>query len=92
MVVKLKINWLVRVKHKAFWVALIPTILLLAQQVCGMFGVELQIANLQDNLLSIIGTLFTLLAILGIVVDPTTDGVSDSDMAMTYNEPRKDVD
>ena len=85
----MKINWLVRVKNKAFWVALIPTILLLAQQVCGMFGVDIQIANLQDNLLSIVGTLFTLLAILGIVVDPTTDGISDSNLAMTYEEPRK---
>lgn len=87
----MKINWLVRVKNKAFWVALIPTLLLLAQQVCGMFGVDIQIANLQDNLLSIVGTLFTLLAILGIVVDPTTDGISDSNLAMTYEEPRKDV-
>ena len=85
----MKINWLVRVKNKAFWVALIPTILLLAQQVCGMFGVDIQIANLQDNLLSLVGTLFTLLAILGIVVDPTTDGISDSNLAMTYEEPRK---
>ena len=85
----MKINWLVRVKNKAFWVALIPTILLLAQQVCGMFGVDIQIANLQDNLLSIVGTLFTLLAILGIVVDPTTDGISDSNLAMTYEEPKK---
>ena len=85
----MKINWLVRVKNKAFWVALIPTILLLAQQVCGMFGVDIQIANLQDNLLSIVGTLSTLLAILGIVVDPTTDGISDSNLAMTYEEPRK---
>lgn len=87
----MKINWLVRVKNKAFWVALIPTLLLLAQQVCGMFGVDIQIANLQDNLLSIVGTLFTLLAILGIIVDPTTDGISDSNLAMTYEEPRKDV-
>lgn len=85
----MKINWLVRVKNKAFWVALIPTILLLAQQVCGMFGVDIKIANLQDNLLSIVGTLFTLLAILGIVVDPTTDGISDSNLAMTYEEPKK---
>ena len=88
----MKINWLVRVKNKAFWVALIPTILLLAQQVCGMFGVDIQIANLQDNLLSIVGTLFTLLAILGIVVDPTTDGISDSNLSMTYKEPKKDVE
>ena len=88
----MKINWLVRVKNKAFWVSLIPTILLLAQQVCGMFGVDIQIANLQDNLLSIVGTLFTLLAILGIVVDPTTDGISDSNLAMTYEEPKKDVE
>lgn len=86
----MKINWTVRIKNKAFWVAFIPALLLLIQQICGMFGVEIHIADLQEELLGIIGTVFMLLTILGIVVDPTTDGVSDSSQALTYEEPRKD--
>ena len=34
--------------------------------------------------------LFAVLAILGVVTDPTTAGLSDSDLAMTYEEPRED--
>lgn len=85
----MSINWRVRVKNKAFWVALIPTVLLLIQQVCAVVGVQLDFGQLQDQLTAIVGTVFTLLAILGIVADPTTAGVGDSEQAMTYTEPKE---
>lgn len=85
----MSINWKVRVRNKAFWVALIPSLLLLIQQVCGVFGVQLDFGDLQARLTAIVGTVFTLLVILGIVVDPTTDGVGDSEQAMTYTEPKE---
>ena len=84
----MSINWRVRVRNKAFWVALIPSLLLLIQQVCGVFGVALDFGELQAQL-AIVGTVFTLLAILGIVADPTTAGVGDSEQAMTYTEPKE---
>lgn len=84
------INWKVRVKNKAFWVALIPALLLLVQQVCAVFGVALDFGELQTQLVAIVGTVFTLLAILGIVTDPTTAGVGDSQQALGYDEPRKE--
>ena len=83
------INWKVRIKNKAFWVAVIPAALLLAQQVAGLFGVALDFGELQGQMTAIVGTVFTLLAILGIVVDPTTAGVGDSEQAMGYDEPRE---
>ena len=86
----MKINWTVRLKNKAFWVAIIPAILLLAQQVCGMFGVKIEIAGLTDQLLAIIGTVFVILALVGIVNDPTVATLSDSEQAMTYTEPKVD--
>lgn len=85
----MSINWRVRVKNKAFWVALIPALLLLVQQVCGVFGVALDFGDLQAQLVSIVGTVFTLLAIMGIVADPTTAGVGDSEQAMGYTEPKE---
>lgn len=85
----MSINWKVRVKNKAFWVAIIPAALLLVQQVCAVFGVQLDLAALQAQLVAIVGTVFTLLAILGIVADPTTAGVGDSEQAMTYTEPKE---
>ena len=86
----MKINWTVRLKNKAFWMAIIPAILLLAQQVCGMFGVKIEIAGLTDQLLAIIGTVFVILALVGIVNDPTVATLSDSNQAMTYTEPKVD--
>ena len=84
----MKINWIVRFKNKAFWVAIIPAILLLAQQICALFGVELNIAGLSDQLIAIVGTVFSVLALVGIVNDPTVASLSDSEQAMTYTEPR----
>ena len=83
------INWKVRIKNKAFWVAIIPAALLLVQQVCTVFGVQLDFGELQTQMTSIVGTVFTLLAILGIVADPTTAGMGDSEQAMGYDEPKE---
>ena len=85
----MSINWKVRVRNKAFWVALIPALLLLVQQVCAVVGVQLDFGDLQAQLVAIVGTVFTLLAILGIVADPTPAGVGDSEQAMTYTEPKE---
>lgn len=84
----MKINWTVRFKNKAFWVALIPAFLLLAQQIASVFGFTLDLTTLQEQALGIVGTVFTLLALFGVVNDPTTSGTSDSDQAMTYTEPK----
>ena len=85
----MSINWRVRIKNKAFWVAIIPAVLLLVQQVCAVVGVQLDFGELQAQLVAIVGTVFTLLAILGIVADPTTAGVGDSEQAMGYTEPKE---
>lgn len=84
----MKINWTVRIKNKAFWVSLIPALLLLAQQIASVFGFTLDLTTLQEQALGIVGTVFTLLALFGVVNDPTTSGTSDSDQAMTYTEPK----
>jgi phi LC3 family holin len=83
----MKINWTVRIKNKAFWLAIIPALLLLAQQICSLFGIAVEVAGLSEQLISILGTVFAILTLLGVVTDPTTSGMSDSDRAMTYNKP-----
>ena len=84
------INWKVRLKNKEFWVSLIPAILLLIQVVAAPFGFTLDFGELGNQILAIVNAVFALLAILGIVVDPTTAGVGDSAQALTYTEPKKD--
>ena len=84
------INWKVRIKNKMFWLALIPAVLLLVQAGCAVFGIELDFGDLQEKLLTVVNALFAVLVILGIVVDPTTDGLGDSERAMAYEEPWAD--
>lgn len=84
----MKVNFKVRFKNKAFWVALIPALFLLLQQVLAIFGIEYDGTQLSEQLISIIGTLFAILALMGVVQDPTTKGVSDSDQALEYTEPK----
>lgn len=84
------INWKVRIKNRLFWVELIPALALVAQAVAGVFGWTLDLQTLVGKLLAVVDAVFALLVILGIVVDPTTEGVGDSKRAMTYEEPWQD--
>ena len=83
------INWTVRIKNKTFWLALIPAALLLVQVVAAVFGYTLDLGELGDKLLAVVNALFGVLAILGIVTDPTTKGVGDSSQALTYDRPKE---
>ena len=84
------INWKVRFANKTFWVSLIPAVLLLIQVVAAVFGIRLDMGDLGNKLLAVVNALFAVLAILGVVTDPTTAGVSDSTQAMTYQKPKGD--
>ena len=82
-------NWLVRIKNKTFWLTLIPAVLLLVQVVAAVFGYSLDFGDMGNKLLAVVNAVFALLAILGVVNDPTTAGVADSTQALTYQEPKK---
>ena len=84
------INWTVRIRNKQFWISLIPALALAVQAVAALFGWELDLTTLVGKLLTVIDTVFALLVILGIVVDPTTAGINDSQRAMRYAEPWQD--
>ena len=86
----MKINWLVRIKNKAFWVSFIPALALVAQAVAALFGYTLDLNTLVGKLLAVVDAVFALLLILGIVNDPTTEGFKDSNRAMSYQDPWKD--
>ena len=83
----MKINWKVRIKNKIFWLAFIPAVLVLVKAVLALFGVEVDVGAVQSRLLDIVEAVFAVLAILGVVVDPTTAGTGDSARAMTYDAP-----
>ncbi|EAF2349113.1 phage holin [Listeria monocytogenes] len=84
----MKINWKVRVKSKVFWVSIIPLVLVLAQQLLGWFGVTIPADTINKEALDMINSVFLLLGVLGVVNDPTTKGVNDSELVQN----RKDGD
>lgn len=84
------INWTVRLKNKTFWLSFIPAVLLLIQVVAAVFGFTLDLGELGEKLLAVVNAVFAVLAILGIVTDPTTAGIGDSKRALTYSKPNKE--
>lgn len=74
------INWKLRFKNKATLIAIASTVILLVQQL-GF--------KLPDNIADVVNTFLTLLVLLGVINDPTTEGISDSPKALTYTEPKK---
>lgn len=76
----MKINWSLRLQSKYFWVALISLIVLLTQQL----GFDIFPKNWEE----VLNTVLSILILLGVINDPTTSGISDSDQAMDYTEPK----
>ena len=77
----MNINWKLRFQNKTTLTAIILALVALVYQVLGLFGVVPKISR--DELTTVIGMVINLLCLLGIVIDPTTDGVSDSARALT---------
>ena len=84
------INWKVRIKNKQFWVSIIPALAILVQAVAAVFGYTLNLDEMVGKILQVVSAVFAVLAILGVVVDPTTAGIGDSARAMSYDEPWAD--
>lgn len=81
----MKINWKVRLKQPSFWIATIPVVITFVYSVLSLAGVVPSIA--EDTVQNLFLALVAVLAQFGIIVDPTTKGISDSDRAMTYERP-----
>ena len=81
------INWKVRLKNVNFWLTAIPALLLVLQTLAALFGWQLELGALQVKLLAAVNAVFALLAVLGVVNDPTTAGLKDSQRALGYRRP-----
>lgn len=84
------INWQVRIKNKNFWITFIPAVLVMAQVIAALFGISIDLGEIGNRLIDVINAVFVVLALLGVVNDPTTAGLGDSKQAMTYVKPKKE--
>ena len=85
---EMKINWSVRVRNKTFWLAVIPAALLLIQAVGEALGFPWSWGAWGTSCWGWSTPLFALLALLGVVNDPTTQGAGDSQQALGTRFPR----
>lgn len=81
----MKINWRVRFKNPAWIIGFAGLIIAFVYQVLGMFDVVPAIN--QDQIVQLVGLIVNILAGIGVLVDPTTGGLGDSQRAMTYTAP-----
>lgn len=85
----MRINWKLRFKNKATVTALIACIIAFVYQLLGILGITAPIS--EEQITQIFGLIVNLLTALGILVDPTTAGASDSRQAMTYSKPKESI-
>lgn len=84
----MKINWKLRLQNKTTLLALIGAVIAFVYQELGIFGIVPAVS--EDALTSMIAVIINILVALGIVVDPTTSGVSDSTRALCYERPKEE--
>lgn len=85
----MKINWEVRFKNKTFLLSLWALIIVLAQQIASIWGADITLVSTQVT--NVVETVLTILALIGIVHDPTTPGINDSERALKYDKPKGEV-
>lgn len=83
------INWKVRIKNRHFWLSLIPACIVLIQVIASLFGYQIDLGEIGNKLITAVNAVFVVLSLIGIVNDPTTEGITDSKQAMTYEQPKK---
>jgi phi LC3 family holin len=82
-------NLKLRFKNKATVLALATATVAFIYQICGVIGITPAIS--QNDIVNVIGIGINALVYLGILVDPTTKGVGDSDAAKAYDVPNDDA-
>ncbi|NRD79324.1 phage holin [Bacillus sp. BRMEA1] len=86
------INWKVRFKNRNWVIAFISQIFIIAEfllsglHALGITNFQLT-DTIKESVLSFVNALFVLLGLLGVVQDPTTKGIGDSEQALDYKEP-----
>ena len=84
----MEINWKVRFKNKVFLMTFFSLVVGVIYNILKLFKIFPAIT--QNEVLDIIGQILTILGAAGVIVDPTTVGISDSKRAMEYTEPWDD--
>lgn len=81
----MKINWKARFRNKVFLFALAGLVVSFVFDLLAMFEVIPAIS--ESMVMQLVDIVLLVLTAVGVVTDPTTPGLQDSDRAMTYVGP-----
>ena len=84
----MKINWKVRFQNKVWLGSFFSLIVGFVYSMLALFDVFPEVT--QSLVLQLMNQVLTFLGLIGVIVDPTTAGIGDSDRAMSYAEPWDD--
>lgn len=82
------INWKVRFKNKTWLMSFISLVVGFIYNILNAFEIIPSIT--QTTAMEIVGQVLTFLGMFGVIADPTTEGLYDSQRAMSYEEPWHD--
>lgn len=74
------LNLKIRLKNKTFIVTMLTTIIAFVYQMLSQFEIAPKVT--QDQTMQVLMLIVNILAGLGILVDPTTDGLKDSERVL----------
>ena len=83
-----KINWKVRFKNKIWLGSFLSLIVGFVYSMLALFDVFPEVT--ESLVLQLMNQVLTFLGLIGVIVDPTTAGIGDSERAMEYVEPWED--
>ncbi len=83
----MNINWKVRFKNKVFLASLLALVISFVYDAMALLGYVPSVD--ESSIMALVDTVLKVLAAVGILVDPTTAGLSDSVQAMTYDKPKE---
>ncbi|MBR3429852.1 MAG: phage holin [Clostridia bacterium] len=84
----MKLNWKVRFKNKVWLGSFLSLIVGFVYSMLALFDVFPEVT--QNLVVQLLNQVLTFLGLIGVIVDPTTSGLGDSDRAMSYTEPWDD--
>ena len=84
----MKINWKVRFKNVAWLTMFISLIVGFVFNILKMFDIFPAVT--ENQIMEVVSNVLTFLGLIGVLVDPTTAGLADSNRAMSYNDPWND--
>lgn len=83
----MNINWKLRFQNKTTLTAIVLAFVALVYQVLSLIGIVPPVS--ESQIVEVVGMVINLLCLLGIVVDPTTSGITDSQQALSYEKPKE---